>query len=406
MASLPSAKEKIEVLINLFGGFVQKQLVGRQQLLRDLNYRAVLESIAHIGPISRVEVAHQLKLSQPSVSRVAEALIQADLLVEGERIASKAGRKQVLLDINPETAVVAGLSIRSKFVRILLTDLKGDTLAQKQIPRQLEGPTSLVQQVKNLISEVCETFNAPLAAVCVGISGAWDNALKQVHSAPNLAYLENVDLHTLLKTALDDEFLKDSIAIENDVNYAALGEYTYGAAEGFESFFYLNLGSGIGGGIVVHGKLHTGFQGFAGEIGFLPVYHDGEYQSLESLVSRIAIDKYVQDKKLADDTHQLFEFARAGHKESIEFVRSVGHYIALALCSVTTVLNPELIVIGGSIGRYSDLLIPFVEEQLAEFLPKMPNLIGTALGGDASLKGAVARSLELARTGLVTRRLL
>lgn len=385
---------------------MQDQLVGRQQLLRDLNFRAVLESIAYKGPISRVGVAHYLKLSQPSVSRVAEALIQAELLVEGKRIASKAGRKQILLDINPEAAVVAGISIRSKFVRILLADLKGNELIQKRVYRNTQSASSLMNQIRDLLDDVSGSLDAPLSAVSIGISGVWDKSSQIIHSAPNLAYLENTNIHDLLKASLDNSNLKDAISIDNDVNFAALGEYTDGAAQGIESFFYLNLGSGIGGGSVVHGKLHTGFQGFAGEIGFLPVYHNGEYHSLESLVSRSALDNQVQKLGIAQTAHDLFELAEGGNVIALETVNTICSYIAFALCSVTTVLNPELIVIGGSIGRFSKLLIPFIEQHLTTFLPKMPNLVGTALDGDASLKGAVAHSLELARISLITRTLL
>ena len=385
---------------------MQDQLVGRQQLLRDLNYRAVLESIAYKGPISRVEVAHYLKLSQPSVSRVAEALIQADILVEGKHIASKAGRKQILLDINPEAAIVAGLSIRSKFVRILLADLKGNELVQQRVYRETQSANSLMNQIRDLLDDASGPLDVPLAAVSVGISGVWDKSSQIVHSAPNLAYLENTDIHDLLKASLDNDNLKDAISIDNDVNFAALGEYTYGAAQGIESFFYLNLGSGIGGGSVVHGKLYTGFQGFAGEIGFLPVYHNGECHSLESLVSRSAIENQVQKLGIAQTAHDLFELAEGGNVIALETVNTICGYIAFALCSVTTVLNPEMIVIGGSTGRFSNLLIPFIEEHLGTFLPKMPNLVGTALDGDASLKGAVAHALELARTNLITRTLL
>ena len=384
---------------------MQEQLVGRPQLLRDLNYRAVLEAIALNGPLSRVEVARHLNLSQPSVSRVADALIQADLLMEGKRIASKAGRKQVLLDLNPEAALVAGLSIRSQFVRLLLADLKGGIIDQKQVRRETRSAELLVQQIKELLDEVCDTLTAPLTAICVGISGVWDISTRTIHSAPHLNYLEGVDLHHFLKQALGDALLPDSIAVDNDVNYAALGEYTYGAAQGFQSFFYLNLGSGIGGGTVVHGQLHTGFQGFAGEIGFLPIYHQGRYQTLEALVSRSALDGYAQDLQIAPDTKGLFECANDGHPKALEVVDTIGQYIALALCSITTVLNPELIVIGGAIGRYSDVLIPAIEKQLSAYLPTRPKLVGTALGGDASLRGAVARSLELARTGLITQEL-
>lgn len=385
---------------------MQRQLIGRPQLLRDLNYRAVLETIALHGPLSRVEVAKHLRLSRPSISRVADALIQADLIVEGERIASKAGRKQTLLDINPEAAMVGGLSIRSKFVRLMLADLSGQIVVQERIDRDTQSADLLVAQISKLLDDVCRPLNPPLVAICVGISGAWDETSKIVHSAPNLSYLENVDFHGLLAIALHDNIPENSILIDNDVNYAALGEYTYGAAQEFESFFYLNLGSGVGGGTVVHGQLYVGFQGFAGEVSYLPIFNASGYHTLESLISRSVIDKYAQDAQIAENTQGLLEAARNGNQEALKIVETICGYITLSLCSITTILNPEVIVIGGSIGRYSDVLIPFLEEKLSSYLPKVPKLVGTALEGNASLRGAVARSLEVARTGLITRMLV
>ena len=374
---------------------MQDKLVGRPHLLRDLNYRAVMESIAVDGPLSRVEVASRLDLSQPSISRVADALIQADLLVEGERIASKAGRKQILLDVNREAAVVTGISIRSQYVRILLTDLKGDIITRRRVKRDRQSADSLVQQIRSLLQDICDSVDAPLAAICVGISGAWDVSSCVVYSAPNLPYLEDVDLLTLLETELTGTVSVSNIAVDNDVNYAALGEYIYGAAQEVESFFYLNLGSGIGGGIVVHGKLHTGFQGFAGEVGFLPIYGADGYHSLESLISRSAIDTYARESQIAETMEGLFKEAYAQNQAALALVDKISRYISLALCSIVTTMNPELIVIGGSIGRYSDLLIPQIEIYLSSYLPIMPKLVGTELDGDASLRGAVARSLEM-----------
>jgi predicted NBD/HSP70 family sugar kinase len=344
-------------------------------------------------------------LSQPSVSRVADALLQADLLVEGDRIASKAGRKQVLLDVNAEAAVVAGLSVRSRFVRLLLTDLKGGVLAQRQVAREPRTAGLLVTQIKDLLDRECQSLKAPLAAVGIGISGVWDEKAGIVHSAPNLSNLENIDLLSALQAELEDDVLPEVISVDNDVNYAALGEYAFGAAQGFDSFFYLNLGSGIGGGNVVKGQLHRGFQGFAGEIGFLPVYDQGHYHTLESLLSRSALASRAEQAELGQTAKELFSKAQQGDQGALELVAELTRQLALALCAIVTVLNPELIVIGGSTGRYSDVLIPNLERQLAGYVPKLPTLVGTALGGDASLRGAVARSLELARSSLVGREL-
>ncbi|MAS36321.1 MAG: hypothetical protein CL610_20115 [Anaerolineaceae bacterium] len=381
---------------------MQDQKIGRVQLLRDLNYRAVFELIAQTGAISRVEVANQLTLSQPSVSRIVDTLLQANLVLEGNRVASKAGRRQTLLDINPEAALVAGLSIRRKYIRILIADLKGNPIMQEQVERDTTSLQALITQIRQLLDEKTQLFASPLVAVCVGILGSWDSNTHKARSIP-LGYLDGVNLEQLLKEALTDDILDDAIGVENDVNYAALGEYMYGAAQETNSFFYTSVGSGVGGGLVVHGKLHTGFQGFAGEISFLPI--TSEWKALEELISFPGIERHARSHGLDASAEQVLELARSGDAVAQDIIQTICNYFALAMCSIITVVNPEIIVIGGMIGRYNDVLIPHIEKRLVDFVPRVPRIVGTALEDNAAQRGAVARALELARAGLITRHL-
>ena len=386
------------------------QLIGRPGLARALNVRAVLEAIAVNGPLSRVELARGLGLSQASVSRLADELLRVGLLKEGAKVASKAGRKQTLLELNASAALVAGVSLRSQFVRVMLSDLKGTTLVHRKVARERRSVERLVAQIRALMSESITELSPhapapPLAAAVVGISGAWDGARGRVYAAPNLPELEGVDLLGSLRDGLEGLVPSEGIALDNDVNHAAVGEFTYGAARGCESFFYLNLGSGVGGGAVVGGRLHRGFQGFAGEVGLLPVYVDGAYHPLERLVSRLALEGHAQTLGF-EGAAGLLEEARAGDAAAYEVVQEVGHLLGAALCSVAALLNPQRIVIGGSIGRYSDVLIPSITKTLRRFLPLQPTIVGTALGGDAALRGAASQALGLAREVIVAEELI
>lgn len=383
------------------------QLIGRPELLRDLNYHAVVELLATQGPKSRAEIAGSLNLSRPSVSRLVEGLLKVGVVEEGARVASKVGRRQTLLDINPEAAVVAGVSVRSHWIRLLLTDLKGQRRSQRQETTKRDSPRSLVQQIARLLTDVrtSSKTRTPLAAVSVGISGVWDDEDLRVHSVPNLPFLEGVDLLALLKAELGDTVLLGAVQLDNDVNYTAIGEFAYGAAQGYKNIFYLNFGSGIGGGAVVEGRLHRGFQGFVGEVGYLPVYHDGRYQPLEHLISHQALEHRAKALGVGDEAFHLLEHARSGHEGALDVVDEVCDHLAVVLCSVITTLNPEMIVIGGSMGRYSDLLIPRLECRLQAFLPVIPTMVRTGLGRDAALRGAVALALELARDCLIRKKL-
>lgn len=379
------------------------QLIGRPGLSKELNVRAVLETIAADGPCSRVELARGLGLSQASVSRLADGLLGVGLLREGEKVASKAGRKRTLLELNAAAAFVAGVSIRSQFVRVVLADLKGRRLAHRKVARERRSVEGLVAQIRELIAEGSASMPAsPVAAAVVGLSGAWDEAQGRVYAAPNLPGLEGIDLLRTLRAALEGLVPGGGVALDNDINHAALGEFAYGAAQGCSSFFYLNLGSGVGGGAVIGGLLHRGFQGFAGEVGLLPVCVDGKHHPLESLVSRAALAERARALDFGSAA-DLLEGARAGNEAAGEVAREVGEFLGVALCSVVTLLNPQRIVVGGSIGKYSDVLIPPLTRTLEELLPIPPSIVGTALGGDAALRGAVSQALELAREVLLPR---
>lgn len=381
---------------------MHEPLIGRHSLLRGLNYRAVFERLASDGPSARSDLARALDLSGASVTRLVDGLLGAGLVIEGERVASRAGRRRTLLDLNPRAAVIAGLSIRARTVRLLLADLKGNQLTREVVPRVDDSPAALVHQVRNLVLSAREEHagsEVPLGAVAVGISGAWDEAGRRVHAAPNLALLEGIDLLQLLEDELGSEVLGGCVTVDNDINYAALGEYAYGAAHGAPDFFYLSLGAGVGGAAVMNGELRRGTLGFAGEVGYLPVQSGGQLYPLESLVSRGALERFVREEGLAGEA----AFEQPDHEdEALDAVAErVGDYLGQALAAIVTILDPKLIVLGGGLGRYSDHWIAAIRARLLSLVPVMPGLVSTELGWDASLQGALAHSLTLAREALI-----
>jgi predicted NBD/HSP70 family sugar kinase len=370
--------------------------------MRNMNYRAVVEFLAANGPRSRAEIADQLQLSRPSVSRVVEVLRTVGLVEEGRRIVTKAGRPQILLHINPIAGVVAGVSVRPKRIGVQLADLNRTMLQQAEVTPK-ENADELADQVADLIRDTHQrtVAQAPLAAVVIGISGVWDEERRLVHSAPNLPALEGVDFLAKLKRCLGRAVLLNTVQLDNDVNYAALGELFDGAAQGQDSFFYLNLGSGVGGGLVVRGSLYRGSQGFAGEVGYLLVERNCRDYRLEELLSRHVLAARAAALGLEGDAGALFSHALCGHAGAEAVVDEVCRDLGVALCSIVATFNPSLIVIGGSVGRHLNPFLPQLKGFLREKLPTLPQVELSHLGADASLRGAVARGVELARDCLI-----
>lgn len=386
---------------------MQEHLIGRHSLLRSLNYRAVFERMATHGPLSRAAVAHELDLSRASVSRLVDGLLSVNLIAEGDRIASRAGRRQILLDVNPQAAVIAGLSIRSQVIRLLLSDLKGTLLMRAEVDRRNDTPEALVEQVRDLILTSRKEIapDLPIGAVVAGVSGAWNDIEGRVYAAPHLSIFEGANVLALLQQALALDVIGGTITLDNDINYAALGERAYGAARGVNDFFYLSLGSGVGGAAVVDRQLHRGVLGFAGEVGFLPICVDGALQSLESLISYQALARYAEEEGFSKPESGFFAQLEHWDPAAEAIAERVSGYLAIALASIVTILNPQLIVLGGGIGRHGNYWIESIRRRMSDLLPFTPEIVSTALGRDASLRGAVAHGLTLARQALISERL-
>lgn len=378
-------------------------LIGRPQLLKDLNYRAVFGLIAENGPLSRVEIADLLSLSRPSISRIVDGLLKSALITEGDRIASKAGRRQTLLHVNPDVGSVVGLDIRVSRVRLMLADLQGVILTHLDEPTNLSSAPALVAQVAAMIHRALDTTPTAgsLVSITAGVAAAWHPHRQQLYAAPNLAILEGFDLKHALQQAFGEQVC---IAVDNDINYAALGEFMFGAAQGYPNFFYLNLGSGVGGGVVINGKLHQGTQGFAGELGHLPVYQQGKQVPLEHVISHPALSRQLQQRNLAPDVWSYLD-QFTGTQPHVAFAQKVAGSVATAITAVVTVFNPDLIVLGGSLGSRFGPLMPYVTAAVEQLIPVSPVLTTTALGHEASLLGAVTLATQQARKFLLSQEL-
>jgi predicted NBD/HSP70 family sugar kinase len=373
---------------------------------REASHRVVLESLAIDGSRSRADLGRALGISPASISRAVDGLLGADLVREGARLAARIGRPQTLLEVNPAAAVVVGVSVRSRFVRLLLAGLDGAPLHRLTLERAPGPPAELARQLRGLVTEV-RRAHAPerdVGAVVVGISGAWDARRRRVHAAPDLPGYEGVDLVALLQDSLCDLVVGCAIDLDNDVNLAALGERAHGSARGEDDFFYLSLGTGVGGAAVIDGRLHRGAHGFAGEVGFLPVVDGGRLQPIEAVVGRKGLERRAAEAGPLGAEDDVFALLEVIDDETNPVVDHVLRHLASALVAVITTLDPRLIVLGGGIGRTRDVWAARVRVRLKQLVPQVPAIVTAALGRDASLLGAVVHGTALARSALLADR--
>jgi len=201
------------------------------------------------------------------------------------------------------------------------------------------------------------------------------------------------------------------VVVENDGNCVALAEGWTGAAAGIPHYLALTLGTGIGGGIVIDGRLYRGSSGAAGEIGYMPVGagdpHDRAVRRrgmLEETAGAAAVSRIARERNVRPPTPaRVFAAARRGDAAAIGVVDEEARRIALAIAAVLPVLDPELVILGGGIGGNGDLLLAPVEREVAQLSPFRPRIAVGELGDEAVLHGAVATALRAAQEQLFTR---
>lgn len=266
--------------------------------------------------------------------------------------------------------VVVGIDLGGTKILAAVIDDQGRILGQAKRKTKAEaGVEGVVARIVETVDEA--VANAKLTrkdvrAIGIGAPGPVNTETGTVATAPNLPGWSNVPLGELIQAQTGMP-----TAIGNDVNVAALGEFTYGAGRGTSDMISLFVGTGIGGGIILNGQLRVGARGAAGEVGHMVVLADGPYCGcgnrgcIEALASRTAIVESLQravaagrQSSLAELLNQggsrlssnaLAEAWRAGDALTVEVLGRAQYYLGLHIANIVNLLDPEAIVLGGGV---------------------------------------------------------
>jgi glucokinase len=278
----------------------------------------------------------------------------------------------------------------------------------------IQGVLDLVHRALNQasigISEIC--------AIGVGVAGISNPEAGILFTSPNLPALRNV----LLRDIMQDKLGKKAFII-NDANAAALGEFYFGAARGARNFIYITLSTGIGGGIVIDGKIYNGAIGAAGEVGHMTIDDKGSICNCgnrgcwETLASgtalarearrqieervRTSILEYAEkdiDKVTAQAVHSA---AQQGDSLAKELIARTGYYVGVGLANLINIFNPELIVIGGGLSSIGDMLLKpafkVAGERAFKEAFQAVRFASAGLGQNSGVLGAAAFALQEVR---------
>jgi predicted NBD/HSP70 family sugar kinase len=317
----------------------------------------------------------------------------------------------VLYEANGKAGYVVGIDIGRSFIRVAAADLSGEICARRDVPNRARSATSVVRAAADVahavISDAGHTWKRVIHTV-VGSPGIFDPASGRLQLAPNLPGWTRRGL----VDALHDE-LASSLAIDNDVNLAALGERAFGVGTEAPSFVYVSVGTGVGMGIVIDGALYRGAHGVAGEIGYLPFPSAGAPSArardrglFEEAASATAVVATARELGMPGplSAKRIFAAARAEDPIALAAVEREAQRLALVVATVAAVVDPELVVLGGGVGSNIDLLLAPIERELERITPLHPRVVESALGQDAIVLGAIATAVEAARDLVFERR--
>jgi predicted NBD/HSP70 family sugar kinase len=369
-----------------------------------MNERSVLDLIHHRGPLSRAQVARVSGLSKPTVSLALTGLLDSRLVREVGRSRGERGPSALLYEVNPGAGYVVGIDVGRRWARAAIADIAGTVMARVEERAKVGSAKTLVAQIGDFARRLVDKSRVPWEAVThtvLGSPGVFDPTRDYVAMAPNLPGWSRHGLVDAVRAQLGT-----NVTFENDVNLAALAEREHGLGRNVESFVFMAVGTGVGMALVIDGRLYRGAHGAAGEIAYLPIGvgdpHDpanrrrGAFEEAASAAGVVRVGREL-GLPASITAEQIFAAARRGDPAARKAVDVESRRLAMAIATVTPMLDPELVILGGGIGRNGDLLLDPIESELRRLIPFRPRVVVSALGQDAVLLGAVATALEVAR---------
>jgi len=294
--------------------------------------------------------------------------------------------------MTPDTDYCFAADLGGTKLAAAIADTQGRIVAERTEPTDPRGAAHVAEQIAACADKLSQAAGIEVVQarhVMVGIPGAIDPRTGRVSLIPNIPGLENFDVRAFLQGRFGTD-----VAIENDVNLAMLGEHALGCARECRNAAFLSLGTGAGLGLLIDGKLYRGASGSAGEIADLPIGRD--FTSANSpagtfeleVGSSAIVDRYRREGgNKATTVRDIFRLLEQGDEVATAVLDTTARCVALAVVTLQSLLDLELIVFGGSIGVRPELH-DRVRRALASFSSRRINTAVSQLGDRAGLLGA------------------
>jgi predicted NBD/HSP70 family sugar kinase len=349
---------------------------GRRELIRDLNRTLVLNLVRDRDGLSRADLARISGLSPSTVTSITGSLLEDGYLLEDEPSSSVApakgliGRPATMLRVHPAAGYAIGIKVTTNNLTAAVTDLAGALLGISTVPRGHEDDAAAVGDLfESAVSRALEAAGVTrdrLVGAGIGVPGIVDPETGRVADSPLLewAHLDLVDLV--------QQRLGLPVLVDNDVNTLTVAQQLFGAGRGLPHFMVVTIGRGIGMGLVVNGVVHRGSRGGAGEIGHVQVVPNGPdcWCGRRGCLEAVAAEPALVREILASTGRlvQPAEIAAFASRDPdvAEILERAGRHVGRTVASITTVLDPQLVVISGEGVRLGEHYLVAMRTELSE----------------------------------------
>jgi predicted NBD/HSP70 family sugar kinase len=387
-----------------------REAPGSLERLRAQNRTRALEVLQRRGVASQADIVRETGLSRTTVSSLVAELLDEGIVVERTDAARQApspggGRPPTWLSLEPSSGGFVGIDFGREVVRVAVANRAGEILldarserlevaheAQRAITEAEEMTSTLLEQAELRADQVIGAGAAVSAPVSTSLPGFASGVI-----FPGWAEFNAAEMLT--------ERLGVAVHLDNDANLGALAEATFGVGRGKRNIFYVMLSEGIGGGVIIDGQIYTGQTGAAGELGHIVVDPDGQVcrcgnrGCLTTVAGGAALTSALRQIRGPEVTlDELIALSHDGDPGASRLIADAGQAVGRLLAGVCSLLDPELVIIGGEVAPAGEPLLQSIRASLDRWISpasghKYP-VVGGELGAKAEVFGAIALAMS------------
>lgn len=364
--------------------------------IKTANRKSIIKLLAHERELTKLEVSRKLNLSVPTVTTIAGELLEEGIFEEAGMATSTGGRKPVIIRFLPQSRYSIGVDLDKNFIRAIITDLDCKILNDKKLFLRSINEAEIIDGIKVLIEDILKEMKDlkdKILGIGISMPGTVNEDKLKLELAPNFK-LKNLCFKHI------QDYFKLPVYVENEANAGAIAESNLGIAKNLNNLIYISITEGIGGGLIINERIYKGKSSRAGEIGHMTINKGGRQCSCGK---KGCFETYASNRALINDYNEVSEIKALSISEIIGkykekdtlAIKVIERYIedlAEGIGNLIFIFNPNYIVIGGEVSKYSDIfqnkLIELIFNNNQFYNKDDVEILFSSLGEDSNILGA------------------